>query len=61
MSDVLGGIALAGFWLAVLVFLIVSHRRLHPLRASPSSFWQVLLQAIVLIVLVVFFFRYVRA
>jgi undecaprenyl-diphosphatase len=30
MSDVLGGIALAGFWLAVLVFLIVSHRRLHP-------------------------------
>jgi len=60
MSDVLGGFALASFWLTVLVFLIIRHRRLHSLRASPSPFWRVLLQTVVFIVLVVFLFRYVR-
>jgi undecaprenyl-diphosphatase len=60
MSDVLGGFALAGFWLAILTFLIISHRRLHPSRVSPPSSWQVVLQTVILIVLVIFLFTYIH-
>jgi len=60
MSDVLGGFALAGFWLAILIFLITRHRCLHPSQASPRSSWQLVLQTVILIVLVIFLFGYVH-
>jgi membrane-associated phospholipid phosphatase len=60
MSDVLGGFALAGFWLAILIFLVISHRRWHPLWVSRPSLRQIILQSVILIVLVVFLFKYLR-
>ena len=60
MSDVLGGFALAGFWLAIMIFLIIGHRRLHPFQASPRSLWQLVVQAVILIVLVIFLLGYVH-
>jgi len=58
LSDVLGGFALAGFWLAVLIFLINRHRRLRPFEASPRSRWQLVLQTVIVIVLVTLLFSY---
>ena len=58
MSDVLGGFALAGFWLAILIFLINRHRRLRPFEASLRSRWQLVLQTVILIVLVTLLFSY---
>lgn len=59
ISDVVGGFALASFWLVILTSLVISHRCLHPFQASPRSFWQLVLQTVILIVLVIFFFGYV--
>jgi undecaprenyl-diphosphatase len=60
MSDVLGGFALAGFWLALLTSLIIAHRHLHPLRVTRPSLWQIILQSVILLVLVGFLFRHIR-
>jgi undecaprenyl-diphosphatase len=59
LSDVLGGFALAGFWLAILIFLINRHRRLRPFEASPRSRWQLVLQTVILFVLVTLLFSYI--
>ena len=61
MSDVLGGFALASFWLAILISLVNSYRGCRPLRASPLSLQQIVLQSVILMVLIILLFSFVLA